>query len=102
VKRKPERQNPTDDDKEARNIQALAQSDTEPFDVPTTGKIGSTPLGDINESSGDLKKELDDLKGRIADARRRHDIPLDSALGQPDWEERAADGHLDLPDHDGE
>jgi hypothetical protein len=48
----------------------------------------------------DLKKASDDLKSRIDEAKRRHDMPLDSNLGQPDWEEKAADGHLDLPDKD--
>jgi hypothetical protein len=90
----------TDDDKETRNTQAEAQSDTEPFDAPATAKIGSTLRGD--ESSSDLKRELDDLKARIAEAKSRHGLPLDAALGLPDWEERAADGHLDLPDHNDE
>jgi hypothetical protein len=94
VERNPE----MDDDNETRNIQAQTQSDTAPFDA----KIGSTLPGDTEESSRDLKKELDDLKARIADAKRRHDMPIDSALGQPDWEERAADRHFDLPDHDDE
>jgi hypothetical protein len=38
-----------------------------------------------------------DLKRRIEEAKRRHDMPVDSNLGDPNWEERAADGHLDIP-----
>ncbi|HLW92771.1 MAG TPA: hypothetical protein VKS78_15925 [Roseiarcus sp.] len=47
-----------------------------------------------------LKAASSDLKQRINEQRRRHDLPLDSALGNPDEEERNADGHLDLPDND--
>jgi hypothetical protein len=45
VKRKPE----TDNDNEKRSTQAQTQSDTEPFDVPTTAKIALAPL--VDESS---------------------------------------------------
>jgi hypothetical protein len=51
-----------------------------------------------NSSFGELKKASDDLKERIAEAKRRHDMPIDSALGNPNWEERAKDGRLDRPD----
>ena len=40
------------------------------------------------------------LKKKIDDAKRRHDMPLDSNLGNPNREERAADGHLDMPEED--
>ena len=90
---KPTVQEPPDDDKDIKHIQAESQSDTEPFDVPTIASLGSEPLGDLKEASLDLKK-------RIEDAKRRHDMPLDSALGNPDWEESAADRHLDLPEDD--
>jgi hypothetical protein len=47
-----------------------------------------------------LQKASEDLKTKIAEARRRNDLPVDSALGNPGWERRAADGHLDVPDED--
>src|SRR5271170_5929119 len=97
---KPAVQEPPDDDKDGEHIQAEAQSDTEPFDAPTMAKVGSVRLGDIEKLTPDLKKASDDLKERIADANHRHDMPIDSALGNPDWEERAADGHLDHPEGD--
>ncbi|THD42206.1 MAG: hypothetical protein E7774_16280 [Bradyrhizobium sp.] len=40
------------------------------------------------------------LKSKIAEARKRNDMPLDSTLGNPRWDADAADGHLDLPDDD--
>src|SRR5271156_6249702 len=77
---------PPANDKEG---QAQAQSDTEPFDA---GK-GSLP---------ELRKAAEDLKAKIAEAKRRNDMPVDSALGNPGWERNAADGHLDVPDKDDE
>jgi len=41
-----------------------------------------------------------DLRARIADAKRRNEMPIDSALGNPNWEEGAADGRLDVPDEE--
>ena len=70
-------------------MQAQAQSDTEPFDPAS----GSLP---------DLRKAAEDLKTKIAEAKSRNDMPLDSALGNPGWEQRAADGRLDVPDEDDE
>ncbi len=47
-----------------------------------------------------LRKASDELKAKIAEAKARNDMPLDSALGNPKWEKDAADGHLDIPDDD--
>ena len=58
------------------------------------------PASEANPSTSDLRKASDDLKARIAEARARNDMPLDSALGNPNWEKRAADGRFDLPDDD--
>ena len=68
-------------------IQAQAQSAMEPVDAGT----GSLP---------DLRKASEELKTKIAEAKRRNDLPLDSALGNPGWEQSAADGHVDIPDKD--
>ena len=55
-----------------------------------------------NPSDADLRKASEDLKKRIAEAKARNDMPLDSALGNPKWEKGAADGHIDLPPDDEE
>jgi hypothetical protein len=59
------------------------------------------PTGDEGPVS-DLRKASEDLKAKIADAKRRNDMPLDSALGNPNWEKNAADGHLDVRDEEGD
>ena len=46
------------------------------------------------QSSADLRKASEDLKTKIAEAQRHNAMPLDSALGNPGWEQHAADGHL--------
>ena len=56
-------------------------------------KNGSVQRSDPKEQSRDLKR-------RIEEAKRRHDMPVDSNLGRPDWEESAADGRFDLPERD--
>jgi len=53
------------------------------------------PTGDKKGPPSDLWKASEDLKTKIAEAKRRNDMPLDSALGNPNWEKNAADGHLD-------
>ena len=72
---------PPANDQDGKIIQARAQSDTEPFDA-------------------DLRKASADLKTKIAEAKRCNDMPVDSALGNPDWERAVADGRLDVPDED--
>jgi hypothetical protein len=90
---KPAVREPPDDDQDGKQIQAEAQSDTEPFDAPTVASTGSAPLADVKEASLDLKKRIDA-------AKPHHNMPLDSALGDPEDETRNADGRLDLADHD--
>ena len=50
--------------------------------------------------SAELRKASEDLKTRIAEAKRHNDLPVDSALGSPGWEQSVADGHLDQPEED--
>jgi hypothetical protein len=57
---------------------------------------------ELAQSLDRLKEESDDLKRKIAEEKRRHDMPIDSNLGDPDFEERAKDGHLDRPEEDDE
>ena len=51
-------------------------------------------------SVSDLRKASADLKRRTAEAKGRSDLPLDSTLGNPNWDSNAADGHLDVADDD--
>ena len=55
---------------------------------------------DLSKSLERLKEQSADVKAKIEQEKRRHDLPLDSNLGNPDWEESVKDGHLDLPDKD--
>ena len=55
-----------------------------------------------DKSLKDLEADLDSLKDRIEEAKHRNDMPLDSALGKPAWERKAADGSLDVPDDEDE
>ena len=48
----------------------------------------------------DLRGASERLKAKIAEARTRGDLRLDSTLGNPNWDKNAADGHLDVPDDD--
>ena len=67
---------------------------------PVEAEHGAEALDPLAESLSELRKASEDLKARIADARRHNDMPIDSALGNPDWEQNAADGRLDVPDEE--
>ena len=53
-------------------------------------------------SETELRKVSADLMREIEEAKRANNMPLDSALGSPDFEKRAADGHLDRPEGEDE
>ena len=53
---------------------------------------------DFSKSLERLKQELQEVKAKIEQEKRRHDLPLDSNLGDPEWEEKAADGRFDVPE----
>jgi hypothetical protein len=57
-----------------------------------------TPAVDENASEAELRKASEQLKTKIEEAKRRNDMPLDSALGNPNWENDAADGRFDRPE----
>lgn len=70
-------------------VEAQAQWAMKPLDAGT----GSLP---------DLKKASEELKAKIAEAKRRSEISLDSAPSDPGREEGAAEGHGDIPNKDGD
>jgi hypothetical protein len=57
---------------------------------------------DFSKSLKQLAKESDELRARIERERRAHEMPVDSKLGNPNWEEKAADGRFDRPEDDEE
>jgi hypothetical protein len=54
----------------------------------------------VERSLADLKAASQNLKARILDEKRRNEMPIDSALGNPKIEQQNADGRNDLPDVD--
>ena len=61
--------------------------------------VKKPPIEETTSASA-LRKASEDLKAKIAEAKSRNDMPLNSTLGNPKWEKNAADGHLDVPDDD--
>jgi hypothetical protein len=55
---------------------------------------------DFSKSLDELKEKSKEVKAKIEQEKRRHDLPLDSKLGDPAWEEKALDEHLDIPEQD--
>jgi hypothetical protein len=65
------------------------------------GQDDGKPAGeDFSKSLKQLEEESKELKARIDRDRRDHDMPVDPQLGDPKWEEKAADGRFDLPKDD--
>ena len=56
----------------------------------------------FERSLAELEAASRDLKERIIDQKRRNDMPIDPALGNPETERQNADGRNDLPDRDDE
>ena len=56
----------------------------------------------VERSLADLEAASSDLKERIVEEKKRNNMPIDSALGNPEAERRNADGRNDLPDIDDE
>jgi hypothetical protein len=61
---------PANDDNDRKYLQAEAQSDTEPF-APGSASLPK------------LQKAWEELKAKIAEAKRRDDTPIEWALGNP-------------------
>jgi hypothetical protein len=67
-----------------------------------TGDEEFTPGALAARSEAELRKISADLKSRIEEAERQNDMPINSALGSPDFDKSAADGHLDRPEDEDE
>ncbi len=88
---------PNDDKKPAVKERSEDGKETNP--VQTEAQTGAE-LDRMTESLTELRKAAEDLKARIAEAKRRSEMPIDSALGNPNWEHDAADGRFDVPDEE--
>jgi hypothetical protein len=65
------------------------------------GQDVEKPAGeDFSKSLKQLEEESKELKSKIDQDRRAHDMPVDAQLGDPKWEEKAKDGRFDLPEDD--
>ena len=54
------------------------------------------PAGEeFSKSLKELEEESSELKAKIEQERRSHNMPIDSRLGDPKWEEKAKDGRFD-------
>ncbi len=63
----------------------------------------TTPTTDEKSKSvAELAKASEDLKERIEEAMKRNDMPLNSTLGNPKWDQDASDGHRDRKSDDDE
>jgi len=70
--------------------------------LPEREIAGQTTVDEkaFERSLAELEAASRDLKERIIDEKRRNDMPIDSALGNPETEKQNADGRNDLPDRD--
>ena len=54
------------------------------------------PAGEeFSKSLKELEEESSELKAKIEQERRAHDMPINSPLGDPKWEEKAKDVRFD-------
>ena len=61
------------------------------------------PAGtDFSKSLKELEEESSALKAMIEQERRSHNMPIDSNLGDPKWEEKAKDGRFDRAEDEDE
>ena len=61
-----------------------------------TGPAPDKPAGEeFSKSLKQLEEESRELKSKIDEDRLAHDMPIDSQLGDPKWEEKAKDGRFD-------
>ena len=72
--------------------------------LPEREIAGQTTVDEkaFERSLAELEAASRDLKEKIIDEKRRNDMPINSALGNPETEKQNADGRNDLPDRDDE
>ena len=63
------------------------------------GPDAEKPAGEeFSKSLKQLEEDSSELKARIEQERRALDMPINSKLGDPKWEEKAKDGRFDRPE----
>jgi hypothetical protein len=61
------------------------------------------PAGeDFSKSLKELEEESSELKAKIEQERRSLNMPINSQLGDPKWEEKAKDGRFDRAEDEDE
>jgi len=61
------------------------------------------PAGEeFAKSLKQLEEESSELKSKIEQERRAHDMPINAQLGDPKWEEKAKDGRFNRPENEDE
>jgi hypothetical protein len=64
--------------------------------INMAGTDPDKPAGeDFSKSLKQLEEESHALKAKIEQERRSHNMPIDSQLGDPKWEEKAKDSRFD-------
>jgi hypothetical protein len=67
------------------------------------GPDSDKPAGEeFSKSLKQLEEESSELKAKIEQERRSHNMPIDSQLGDPKWEEKAKDGRFDRAEDEDE
>jgi len=71
--------------------------------INMAGPDPDKPAGeDFSKSLKQLEEESNALKAKIEQERRSHNMPIDSQLGDPKWEEKAKDGRFDRAEDEDE
>jgi hypothetical protein len=92
-------------DSHAKREEGLARPPALPRNAQPSKADGasSRPAGEkLSDELRQLERRSEELKTKIEQQRRDHDMPIDSSLGDPNWQEKAADGRFDRPDEDDE
>lgn len=79
----------------------MANLPSEPV-KPASPQTPASPDTEQSPASSELAKASESLKERIKEAKRHNNMPVDSALGSPNFEKDAADGRYDVPESEDE
>jgi hypothetical protein len=72
----------------------------EPDEKPGDEQRGRDAAPDPSQPLERLKSASKALKEKIEEEKRRQNMPIDSTLGDPAWDEKARDGRFDRKDGD--